>query len=309
MSSDNLYVNKLTDEQIHKLEKHLRAQGWEFSDLNYAHWKAILNKTNVSAYKSGKLCIQGKGTKELVQYFIEPEILGEARFGYEEELFESENADQLKPHCGIDESGEGDFFGPLVITCAYTDARSAKTLFKLGVTDSKKIKSDKKMCALASEIKKVIVGQYATVALGPEAYNRFYKKEKNLNTMLGWGHARSLENLLQKVPSCTMAISDQFSKTDSVTKALMEKGKQVELIERTKAEEDIAVAAASILARAEFVQRLDHMGKEFGIELPKGASPKVIETGIKLVTQHGVEVLEKVSKTHFKTRLDILNKI
>lgn len=306
MSSNNLYVNKLTDEQISSLEKHLNAQGWEFSELNHAHWKAVLNKTNVSAYKSGKICIQGKGTKELVQYFIEPEILGEARFGYEEELFESENTDQLKPHCGIDESGKGDFFGPLVITCAYTDARSAKALFKLGVTDSKKIKSDKKMCALAIEIKKVLVGKYATVTLGPEAYNRFYKKERNLNTMLGWGHARSLENLLQKVPDCPMAISDQFSKTGSVTKALMEKGKQVELIERTKAEEDIAVAAASILARAEFVTRLDRLSKEYGIELPKGASPKVIEAGIKLVNQFGEEVLEKVSKTHFKTKNDIL---
>lgn len=307
MPSDNLYVEKFTPEQIIKLESHLQAQGWEFSDLAHAHWKAISNKTNVSAYKSGKVCVQGKGTKELVQFFIEPEILGVAKFGYEDVIFETEEKEQLEPHCGIDESGKGDFFGPLVITCAYTDARSAKALFKIGVTDSKKIKSDKKMLSLAVEIKKIIVGQYATIALGPEAYNRFYKKERNLNTMLGWGHAKALENLLQKVPSCQVAISDKFSKTGSVTKALQEKGKQVKLIERTKAEEDIAVAAASIIARAEFVQRLDRLGKDLGVELPKGASSKVIEVGKKIIDLHGPEILEKTSKTHFKTTQAILD--
>ena len=127
--------------------------------------------------------------------------------------------------------------------------------------------------------------------------------------MLGWGHARSLENLLEKVPDCPLAISDQFSKTGSVTKALMERGKKDELIERTKAESDIAVAAASIIARAEFVQKLASLGKELGIVLPKGASKKVIEVGIQLVTKHGEGVLTTIAKTHFKTKIDILAQI
>ena len=304
--NENLYVETLTKEQIDKLKDHLSNLGWAFSDLQYAHWKASLNKTNVSAFNSGKVSIQGKGTKELVQFFIEPELTGEAKFGYEDVLFESDSPEQLEPHCGIDESGKGDFFGPLVICCAYTDEYSAKALFKLGVKDSKSIKSDKKMVKMSEDIKKIIKYKFSTVTLGPEAYNKTYLKSRNLNSLLGWGHARSLENLLEKVPDCSTAISDQFSRTGSVKKALMEKGQKVNLIERTKAESDIAVAAASIIARAEFVTRLEKLGKEYSVELPKGASPKVIEIGKKLVAQFGEGVLDKVSKTHFKTKNDIL---
>lgn len=304
--NENLYVETFTEDQIEKLRGYLDQQGWEFKELQYAHWKASQNKTTVSAFKSGKVSIQGKGTKDLVQFFIEPEITGEARFGYEEHYFETESAEQLTPHCGIDESGKGDFFGPLVICCAYTDERTAKALFKLGVKDSKSIKSDKKMVAMSSEIKKVIKYKFATVTLGPEAYNNFYVRSGNLNSMLGWGHARALENLLEKVPDCPTAISDQFSRTGSVKKALMERGSKVELIERTKAEADIAVAAASIIARAEFVTRMDSLSKEFGVELPKGASAKVIEAGKELVLKHGEEVLTKTAKTHFKTYDEIL---
>jgi ribonuclease HIII len=306
MSNENLYVETFTEVQIEKLQSHLSGQNWEFKDLAHAHWKASFNKTSVSAYKSGKVCVQGKGTKELVQFFIEPELTGEARFGYEDVYFEQENAEQLSPHAGIDESGKGDFFGPLVICCAFTDEKSAKELFALGVKDSKAIKGDSKMKKLDEGIRKILRGKYAIITLGNEAYNNFYVKSKNLNSMLGWGHARSLENLLEKVPDCKMAISDQFSKTGSVRKALMEKGKKIKLIERTKAEEDIAVAAASIIARAEFVRKMEALSKEYGVTIPKGASAQVIECGKQLVSQFGEEVLHKVGKTHFKTTQNIL---
>ena len=307
MANENLYVETLTEIQIVKFKEHLVGQNWEFSELAYAHWKARFNKTSVSAYKSGKVCIQGKGTKELVQFYVEPEITGEARFGNEDVYFETDNAEQLSPHAGIDESGKGDFFGPLVVCCAYTDETSAKALFKLGVKDSKAIKSDKKMKSLDEQIRKILKGKFAIITLGNEAYNRFYEKSRNLNNMLGWGHARSLENLLEKVPSCKMAISDQFTKAAAVRSALMEKGKKIKLIERTKAEDDIAVAAASIIARAEFVRKMEALGKEYGLTLPKGASSKVIECGKELVKKFGSEVLSQVSKVHFKTTKDVLS--
>ena len=306
MSNTNLYVETFTETQINQLQSYLESHNWEFQPLAHAHWKASLNKTTVSAYKSGKVCIQGKGTKDLVQFFIEPEITGEARFGYEEVYFETENAEQLKPHAGIDESGKGDFFGPLVVCCAFTDANSARKLFKLGVKDSKAIKSDKKMIDMAVEIKKLINFKFATVTLGPEAYNRFYNKSGNLNSMLSWGHAKALENLLEKVPDCKEAVSDQFSKK-GIGSSLMEKGRKIKLTERTKAEEDIAVAAASIIARAEFVTKMNQLSKEYDIDVPKGASQLVIERGRALVEKHGPEVLEKTAKVHFKTYRDILD--
>ena len=170
MSNPNLYVENFSVEQIQKLKAHLESQNWEFKPLAHAHWKASLNKTSVSAYNSGKVCVQGKGTKDLVQFYIEPEITGEARFGYEEIYFETENAEQLKSHAGIDESGKGDFFGPLVVCCAFTDSDSAKALFKLGVKDSKSIKSDNKMKDLDTEIRKILRGKFAPCSLPHSSY-------------------------------------------------------------------------------------------------------------------------------------------
>ena len=299
------HVVKLDEAQIKKLEGLLIARGWEMADLNHAHYRAKKDKTTIAAYKSGKVSIQGKGTEELVQFLIEPEITGQVQLGYENELktaqIEEETPEQFSPHAGIDESGKGDYFGPLVVACAYTDEASARKLIDLGVQDSKNIKSDKKAKELAQKIKGILYGKYTIVTVGPEAYNRLYLKTRNLNSLLGWGHARVLEDLLEKVPNCQMAISDKFSKTGSVDKALMERGQKIELIQRTKAESDIAVAAASILARAEFLERLDKLSQEAELTLPKGASQLVLDIAVQLIQNKGEDQLKNFAKLHFKT--------
>jgi ribonuclease HIII len=126
---------------------------------------------------------------------------------------------------------------------------------------------------------------------------------RNVNTILGWGHARVIENLLAQaeVKDCQRAISDQFGNKRIVEKALMERGKKIELIQRHKAEADIAVAAASIIARDEFVHRLRQLGKECGVELPKGASDLVEAAGVELVKKQGPDALAEVAKLHFRT--------
>ena len=131
------YVATLTLEQIKQFRTRLETSGWVFSELAYGHWKAQKEHTSVSAYHSGKVVIQGSGTQDLVLYVLEPEILHEARLGYEGVLAEQENPQMFEPHAGIDESGKGDFFGPLVIACAYTNSDSAKKLLEAGVKDSK----------------------------------------------------------------------------------------------------------------------------------------------------------------------------
>jgi ribonuclease HIII len=146
------------------------------------------------------------------------------------------------------------------------------------------------------------------VPIGNEAYNRLYTKMKSVNTLLAWGHARVIENLmLQKhrmLPPPVRAISDQFASSKNVvSKALMSLGREIELVQRHKAEEDLAVAAASILARDEFVTRLAKLEKEFGMELPKGASAAVDAAAKEFVAKHGAENLAKVAKVHFRTAL------
>jgi len=305
-TSKTSYVNTLSRKQADALRELMEPQGWDFDALQYALWRARKDKTTVVAYESGKLVIQGKGTAELVQFTIEPHILGEARFGYEDVLSEVESPEMFEPHAGIDESGKGDYFGPLVIAAVFVDETTSRQLTSLGVTDSKKIKSDKRIAALAAEIRRTVGNAFSVVPIGPEAYNRLYDKIRNVNRLLAWGHARALENLLDNVPDCPRALSDQFGNKRTVENALMQMGRSVTLEQRTKAESDIAVAAASILARSEFVRRLDFLARDAGIALPKGASATVIDAAARIATQGGRAQLAKFAKMHFKTTASVL---
>ncbi len=295
------YVGQLAPNQVGQLREILSEANWELDGCEHAHWRARRDKTTVVAYLSGKLVVQGKGTAEFVQFTLEPQVLGEARFGYEKELAVSENPDMFKPHAGIDESGKGDYFGPLVVAAVYVDETTAAQLLELGVADSKTIKNDKRIATLAGQIVKVTAGAYSIVPIGPAAYNRLYAKIGNVNNLLAWGHARALENLLEQIPDCPRAISDQFGTLETVRRALLAGGRKIKLEQYPRAEADIAVAAASILARHEFVSRLDRLGREAGLTLPKGAGPAVLKAGRDLLAKHGHPGLATFAKLHFKT--------
>ena len=170
---------------------------------------------------------------------------------------------------GIDESGKGDYFGPLVVAAVFVDATTQDELALMAVRDSKKI-SDGRILELAPDIKTIC--PHSVIVIGPQKYNELYAKIKNLNRLLAWGHAKALETLLERV-SCERAISDQFGDERLILNALQEKGRRIVLEQRTKAESDLAVAAASILARSEFLLRLKRLSEDVGTTLPKGASP------------------------------------
>lgn len=203
-------------------------------------------------------------------------------------------------HVGVDESGKGDFFGPLVVAACYVGPEHLAELE--GVKDSKKL-TDRQALALAGRIKATC--PHSILAMNPAKYNELYEKFKNLNHLLAWGHARAIENVLE-IQDAKLVISDQFASGGiAVKKALYERGKQVEFRSMVRAEADIAVAAASILARAEFLRRLEKLGEEFGIPLPKGAT-NVIATGKRFVATHGPDSLHKVAKMHFRTAGQVL---
>jgi ribonuclease HIII len=201
---------------------------------------------------------------------------------------------------GVDESGKGDFFGPLVVAACYVGPEHYAELE--GVKDSKKL-TDAQALALAEKIKKAC--PHSVILMNPTKYNELYAKIKNLNHLLAWGHAQAIENVLEKQPA-DLIISDQFAAGGNVVKSkLKELGRQAQFVSRVRAEADLAVAAASILARAEFLKRLKGLSQEFGIDLPKGAT-NVIGTGKRFVATHGAENLPKVAKMHFKTSGQVL---
>lgn len=300
------YSAELDNSQIEKLHSILQNQGYTFTSHEHMIWKASRPGLNISVYNSRKIVIQGKETHDFVLFTLEPEILKKVSLGYEKNLINQTDEAPFAPHIGIDESGKGDFFGPLVIGAAFVDDESSEILTRIGVKDSKEIKNDKKMLEISDKIKRAVKGKYSIVAIGNEAYNRLYFKIRNLNRLLAWGHARALENLLGKNIDCTFAISDQFGDKKLIQNALLEAGRKIKLIQKTKAESDIAVAAASIIARAEFVRRMDKLSEEIKMKLPKGASTQVKETALKIIEFFGEEKLKTISKTHFKTYNEIV---
>src|SRR5438876_10412663 len=298
----NSYTHLLTNEQAAKLRALLKELGFEFSLKEYTLFFARKNKLSVAVYEKGpKVLVQGKGVGEFVQFELEPKILGEAKLGYEEvhlpEMFE--------PHFGVDESGKGDFFGPLVISGVYVDRGIAHNLLDAGVQDSKRIGSDARIRALAQVIRKTPGGLVETVLIGPRRYNELYEKFGNLNKLLGWGHARVIENLLEKKPGCPRSLSDQFADARVIEQSLLRHGRKIDVEQRTKAESDIAVGAASILARDGFINWLERHGKELGLRLDRGVSANVKEIAKKLVEMNGAQMLREVAKVHFRTAHEI----
>ena len=297
-----IYTSPLSTPQAEKLKSILTRDNWDFTPKPYTLFYAQKNKLTVAVYEKGpKIVVQGKGTGEFVQFTIEPEVLGEARLGYEE----LHSPEHFSAHFGIDESGKGDFLGPLVISGVYVDPGITRHFMKLGVQDSKNIKSDKKIRDLAEAIRNTPGAVNSTIPLRPEKYNELVVSFGNLNRLLAWGHAKVIENLVALRPDCPRALSDQFAKAPLIQRALGDKGKGIKLEQRTKAESDPAVAAASILAREAFIDWMDNTGRKYGKPFLRGASAQVKQLGRDLVAAHGPQVLKLVAKTHFKTASEI----
>ena len=297
------FVCTLTAEQRAELKTLMEARGWEFQTAPpYAEYRAAHDRVTVVVYSSGKLVAQGRGTADFVSFILEPEIL--RSFAFTAAAAEAD-AEELSPHGGVDESGKGDFFGPLAVAAVYVDQSTAPRLRQLGVCDSKLIKSSARILELAKGIRSIVNGGFALLVLKPETYNRLYSQIGNLNRLLAWGHARVIENLLEQVPECPRMLSDKFGNEVLIKRALMERGRKITLQQRTKAESDVAVAAASILAREAFLRGMNALSDELRIELPRGAGVQVTQTGRKLLAEQGREVFCRCAKLHFKTWTDL----
>jgi len=298
------YTRPLTELQAARLREVLTERGWKFEPKEYTLFAARKDKVTVAVYTKGpKVLVQGKGLEEFVTFLLEPEVLGVAEMGYEE----VHQPEMFAPHFGIDESGKGDFFGPLVIAGVYTDRDIAHALRAAGVQDSKAITSDARIRSLADTIRATPGVASEVVSMGPDRYNTLYPKFKSLNRLLAWGHSRVIESLLEQRPDCPRALSDQFAEASVLQKALGPRAKSsgMTLDQRTKGESDVAVAAASILARERFINWMQEASTRLGVTLPRGAT-SVKSAASQIIADRGRDFLGKVAKMHFRTAFEVL---
>jgi ribonuclease HIII len=184
-----------------------------------------------------------------------------------------------------------------VVSAFYTDSETGKRLAALGVRDSKEL-TDEAIKKIASQIKKEFPENFSILSMKPEQYNQLYNQHgNNLNKLLIYSHSRAVEELLNKF-DVKFVITDKFSfkNLDLVSD---NRFRDIKFVQETKAEKYLGVAAASILARNEFVSWFDNLAAK-GVPLPKGASNEVDKTAKALAKKYGKENLNRICKTHFK---------
>ncbi len=303
LSKKDLLVDDMS-----RLARFVAARGWEVcQERAIQHGRQMKisdgqNQAAVAVYSTGKALVQGRSSslKDELAAWCSTNLRGRVSRTGAPEGAPSPNPAHARgiPRIGIDESGKGDYFGPMVAAGAYVDRGSELVLVKMGVVDSKRL-SDARIAKLAAVIRSEC--PHSVVAIGPARYNQLYASMSNVNVMLAWAHARCLENVLARV-ECGLAISDQFGDESYLRQALMERGRQIKLEQHPRAEADVAVAAASILARDEFVRRLLALSQQAGIELPKGASdPRIVAVASEIASKGGREALAECAKLHFRT--------
>ena len=296
------YTIKLDDAQMEKLRAACAAKHWETAEVPYARFAFKGPKVNVTAYTSGKVVVAGKDTEEFVQNVIEAEVTGAPKLGYDEVL----HPDWFEPHAGLDESGKGDLFGPVVAATVVADEPAVQAWLKAGVRDSKTI-VDTQILRLDDLIRDtpgvVVEVRHMTMA----EYNRVMARPyASLNRLLASHHADALQAALQKkwVPR---GLLDQFSKEPLVQREMKKRGlERFKLEMRTKAEEDPVVAAASIVARAEFVRVMRELSREFGDRLQKGAGAQAKAQASLLIEKFGARSLGHFAKLHFRTCYEVV---
>jgi len=296
------YTVKLDDQQMEKLRGILAGRGWEAFDVAYARFAFRGPDCNVTAYESGKLVVAGKGTEEFVTMTLEPDVTMAPKLGYDE----VHHPDWFELHAGLDESGKGDFFGPVVAATVIADRSAIEGWIKAGVKDSKKV-SEAQIIALDKLIRGTHGVAFATCLCGMPKYNQIMSRPyANLNKLLAWQHATALVQALgrKKAPR---GLLDQFTKQPLVQKELKKMGlTDFDLQMRTKAEEDPVVAAASVVARAEFVRQMHTLSQAFGGPLQKGAGPLVKQQAHQIIERFGARALGNFAKLHFRTAYEVV---
>jgi ribonuclease HIII len=298
-----LYTLKLDQAQLEKLKQYLDYHLWEFYEVEHALFGFRNEKVNVVGYHSGKLVVQGKKTEDFIINILEPEITKNPLLGYDE----IHHPEWFEFHAGMDESGKGDLFGPLIAATVIADGDMVKTWMENGIKDSKSVTSDRKIFDLEKQIRSTKGVVIETAWANMPKYNELYTKFGNLNKLLAWFHAKALEAALDK-KKAPWGLLDQFSK-QPLTRGFLKTHKDFVLKQQTKAESDPVVAAASIIARAQFVRSMQKLEETSGIEIPKGAGSQAAGALRKLIGKFGPDCVNQYVKVHFKTVNEVINQL
>ncbi len=287
--AQNIFTGKFRPEDETTLKNILEKDGFDFVSVDHAFWQARRGKVYITFYRSGKVMIQGDAAGEYAQKYLFDLKSNQKQFGLE-------SLRNVESWIGTDESGKGDFFGPLVTAALYVDKKSEHQLWLMGVQDSKKM-SPEKIINGAELIKKKF--SYEIFTLLPEQYNFLYDQYKNLNKVLAFTHVQAIRKLVEKT-KCRIVLSDKFG-NETLMQNEVGETLDIRLIQEHRAEANLAVAGASILARANFVENLAAMSKKYRLAFPPGASAQVVEAAKKFIQQYGRDELKNVAKLHFKT--------
>lgn len=282
-------VVRLNAAEGKRLEQRLGAGTFEYRSVPHAVFSARGEGVVATLYRSGKLVVQGADSATFAARYLEqppPDPSSVETSGSEPEVPDDCTL------VGGDESGKGDWFGPLVVAAVRVPPEDARRLREGGVMDSKKL-SDRRIGVLAPALREHFAHSIEVVT--PREYNAAYERLGNVNLLLSELYAKVVAPLSE--PGMTVVI-DQFSKrTDRLESALA--ALRVDLRQMPRAERYSAVAAASVIAREGFLDGLAALSSEYGLDFHKGAGPPADRAGRAFVELHGTAQLEAVCKMHF----------
>lgn len=281
------------------LESRLQAGAFEWRRVPHARFSVRGDGTVATLYTSGKLVVQGSDPEGFLARWTDLDVSAEAPGGTGGPGSADRVAALDEPTVGSDETGKGDYFGPLVVAAVRVEPGQAAALQSAGVTDSKRL-TDGTALRLATAIRRL---PHAVRRLDPADYNRAHARRRNLNPMLADLHAQAIAAVAR---DGDRVLVDRFADEEVMRTALA--GEDVRLEQAPRAERNPAVAAASVLARAEFLLALRELSAEWDVELRKGAGEPTDAAGARFVRAHGEEALEHVAKLHFKNTAKVLRK-
>lgn len=286
------FVANLTSAQAVLLKERLLDKGFEFKNPPHTLFQAMGEGVSCTVYLSGKVVVQGKASKEFIEFFLEPEFL----FKQGELLETIKLPFSNEPHIGSDESGKGDFVGPLCVVALYANQEDVIKLQSMGVRDSKTLDA-RSIGLLAKQLRGEFI--HHAVILKPEKYNELYASFKNLNKLLAWAHSAAIRQLVEKT-DCRKILIDKFAHESVMKMAFGREYAELDIVQQTKAEADLVVAAASIIARQYFVEGMQELFKRTGIDLKKGGGSSATHSVQLFVNKYGAQHLKHVVKMHFK---------
>lgn len=272
----------------------------------YAVFQADEADTVVTLYESGKCVFQGISADIDANIWAETEKHLNPNKTIEKKTAENKekNKTQKNPKIynstsiGSDETGTGDYLGPIVVTATYVKKENIPFLEKLGVKDSKKM-DDNYILKIAPSIIKEI--DYSSMILKNEDYNKWHES-MNINKMKAILHNKVLLDLTKKHKDYEYIIVDEFAKFYTYYRYLNEaKEIQKNITFITHAEDtSMSVACGAIISRYILLKEFEKLSKKYNIQIPKGAGTKVDETAAKIAKKYGIDILKKIAKYDFK---------